>query len=532
MSIKVNQDASEKKRWGMVVDLNRCVGCQTCTIACKQTNDTAPGVQWRKVIDIETGSFPDVQRLFMVTGCQHCDEPPCVPVCPTGATTKREDGIVAIDYDQCIGCAYCAVSCPYEARTLIHDDLGYYGKKTTQENATAHPERIGVAQKCTFCQPKIDDGLARGLKPGIDFEATPACAASCIAQAINFGDFNDLESNVSVLSRNQPTMRLNENVGTEPQIKYLYTTPSILGRDLVEKPFSQAKEALYDKVNPVVGSLQNFWDWRAAMNWMFGGMGSGLLVLTSLFTATNAIPLGLSRDLILCALVSISVGLFFVFLKIGRKIRFWRAILRPQSSWMTRELYVVAFLFPVSIYTAFDSNPLNLCFTAFFALCFLYCQSMILYKARGIPAWRVPDIPWMIFFGGLMEGFGLLIIFLAFQGLYLHPPLLILSSSILAGISFILWYRYLVKSEERLPPLAVAVLKSSSPLLSSIAIIMVGVMVYGLLVPKDAHLLFALFGISAITFGFVWKFIVIVKASYFNGLTYNFSPRRGSGDCA
>ena len=301
---------------------------------------------------------------------------------------------------------------------------------------------------------------------------------------------------------------------------------------MVEKPFSQAKEALYDKVNPVVGSLQNFWDWRAAMNWMFGGMGSGLLVLTSLFTATNAIPLGLSRDLILCALVSISVGLFFVFLKIGRKIRFWRAILRPQSSWMTRELYVVAFLFPVSIYTAFDSNALNLCFTAFFALCFLYCQSMILYKARGIPAWRVPDIPWMIFFGGLMEGFGLLIIFLSFQGLYLHPPLLILSSSILAGISFILWYRYLVKSEERLPPLAVAVLKSSSPLLSSIAIIMVGVMVYGLLMPKDAHLLFALFGISAITFGFVWKFIVIVKASYFNGLTYNFSPRRGSGDCA
>jgi hypothetical protein len=157
---------------------------------------------------------------------------------------------------------------------------------------------------------------------------------------------------------------------------------------------------------------------------------------------------------------------------------------------------------------------------------------MILYKARGIPAWRVPDIPWMIIFGGLMEGFGLLVTFLAFQGLYLHPPLLILSSSILAGISFILWYRYLVKSEERLPPLAVAVLKSSSPLLSSIAIIMVGVMVYGLLVPKDAHLLFALFGISAITFGFVWKFIVIVKASYFNGLTYNFSPRRGSGDCA
>lgn len=102
----------------------------------------------------------------------------------------------------------------------------------------------------------------------------------------------------------------------------------------------------------------------------------------------------------------------------------------------------------------------------------------------------------------------------------------------LVGINFGLWYRYLVRSEDRLPPLAVSVLKSSSPLLSSIAIIMVGEMVYGLLVPKDAHLLFALFGIFAITYGFLWKFIVIVKASYFNGLTYNYSPRRGSGDCA
>jgi hypothetical protein len=110
--------------------------------------------------------------------------------------------------------------------------------------------------------------------------------------------------------------------------------------------------------------------------------------------------------------------------------------------------------------------------------------------------------------------------------------LLILSSSILVGINFGLWYRYLVRSEDRLPPLASSVLKSSSPLLSSIAIIMVGEMVYGLLVPKDSHLLFALFGIFAITYGFLWKFIVIVKASYFNGLTYNYSPRRGSGDCA
>lgn len=396
----------------------------------------------------------------------------------------------------------------------------------------AHAERLGVAQKCTFCQLKVDAGLAKGLKPGIDLEATPACAASCIAQAINFGDFNDDESNVSVLSRTQPTMRLNENVGTEPQIKYLYTTPSILGRDLTEKPFAQAKEALSDIANPVVGSLQGFWDWRAAMNWMFGGMGSGLLILTAVFTLMNLIPLTVSRDLIICSLGSISIGLFFVFLKIGRKLRFWRAILRPQSSWMTRELYVASLMFPFSIYAAIETNTLNLVLTGLLGSTFLFCQAMILYKARGIPAWRTPDIPWMIFFGGLLEGYGLLQIILEFEGLYIHKGLAFTCGVVLVAFNFGLWYRYLLKSDKTLPPLAVSVLRYVSPLLSSLALLMIGEMVYGLLAPNHGHYLFAIFGLGAIGYGFLWKFIVIVKASYFNGLTYDFSPRRGSGDCA
>ena len=123
-------------RWGMVVDINRCVGCQTCTIACKHANDTPPGVQWRRVLDVERGAFPDVERLFLVTGCQHCAEPSCVPVCPTGATRQRADGLVTMDYDTCIGCGYCAVSCPYQARTIVHDAKFYYGGPTRQEEQT------------------------------------------------------------------------------------------------------------------------------------------------------------------------------------------------------------------------------------------------------------------------------------------------------------------------------------------------------------------------------------------------------------
>ena len=100
-------------RWTMIADLRRCVGCQTCTAACKHANATPPGVQWRRVLDIEVGEYPEVKRAFVPVGCQHCDDPPCMHVCPTTATRKRADGIVTIDYDLCIGCAYCAVACPY-----------------------------------------------------------------------------------------------------------------------------------------------------------------------------------------------------------------------------------------------------------------------------------------------------------------------------------------------------------------------------------------------------------------------------------
>jgi phenylacetyl-CoA:acceptor oxidoreductase subunit 1 len=106
-------------RYAMVADLDRCVGCQTCTAACRHANATAPAVQWRKVLDIEHGVYPSVSRTFVPVGCQHCEDPPCMHVCPTTATRKRSDGIVTIDYDLCIGCAYCDVACPYQARFKV-----------------------------------------------------------------------------------------------------------------------------------------------------------------------------------------------------------------------------------------------------------------------------------------------------------------------------------------------------------------------------------------------------------------------------
>ncbi|MCW8835240.1 MAG: 4Fe-4S dicluster domain-containing protein [Rhodospirillales bacterium] len=212
-------------RWVFVADLNRCVGCQTCTAACKHANATAPGVMWRKVLDIELGEYPDVRRVFVPTGCHHCADPPCMHVCPSTATRKRDDGIVTIDYDLCIGCMYCSVACPYQARYKVDFRNNAYGKQQMKSEAARDSEnwkRESVAQKCTFCSDRIDYGLANGLTPGIDSDATPACVNACIAGALHMGDIENPDSNVSKLLAENETFRMHEELGTDPSFHYIW----------------------------------------------------------------------------------------------------------------------------------------------------------------------------------------------------------------------------------------------------------------------------------------------------------------------
>ena len=215
-------------RWAMIADLRRCVGCQTCTAACKQANATPPGVQWRRVLDMEVGEYPEVKRAFVPVGCMHCEDPPCMHVCPTTATRKRPDGIVTIDYDLCIGCAYCAVACPYQARYKTDVAVYAYGEATEAEEKRFDARRLGVATKCTFCVDRIDSGLATNLTPGIDPEATPACVNSCIAGALHFGDVEDPDSNVAQLLAENQHFRMHEELGTGPGFYYLWD--KIVGR--------------------------------------------------------------------------------------------------------------------------------------------------------------------------------------------------------------------------------------------------------------------------------------------------------------
>ncbi len=209
-------------RWVMIADLRRCVGCQTCTAACKHANATPPSVQWRRVIDVEIGEYPNVNRAFVPVGCQHCAEPPCMDVCPSTATRQRPDGIVTIDYDLCIGCAYCAVACPYQARYKTDHASFSYGEPTPSEALRHDERRLAVATKCTYCVDRIDAGLAKGLTPGVDPEATPACVNSCISQTLHFGDIEDPQSNVSKLLAENQHFRMHEELGTAPGFYYLW----------------------------------------------------------------------------------------------------------------------------------------------------------------------------------------------------------------------------------------------------------------------------------------------------------------------
>ncbi|HRP95424.1 MAG TPA: 4Fe-4S dicluster domain-containing protein [Rhodocyclaceae bacterium] len=214
-------------RYAMVVDLRRCVGCQTCTAACKHANATPPGVQWRRVLDIESGEFPDVRRSFLPIACMHCDEPPCEEVCPTTATKKRADGLVSIDYELCIGCANCVMACPYEARSIVHEPKFAYGDTPIPSEAVRFdPERIGVSTKCTFCIDRIDRAAQTGEVPGVDPEVTPACVNSCISGALQFGDIDDPDSNVSRLLAETQHFRMHEELGTGPGVYYIWDKAS------------------------------------------------------------------------------------------------------------------------------------------------------------------------------------------------------------------------------------------------------------------------------------------------------------------
>ncbi len=209
-------------RWGMVIDLRKCIGCGACTSVCSQTNKIVSNM-WRRVVDCGISGPPERQRLCLPMSCMHCSKPPCLEVCPTTATYRRADGIVDINYDLCVGCGHCIVACPFQSRSIIFNNGSDSEEDMPQESSMANSnlDRIGACSKCNFCLPRVDAGMAKGLRPGIDPEATPVCVISCTAKALHFGNLDDPNSVVSQLIRENKTARLQEELETDPSIYYI-----------------------------------------------------------------------------------------------------------------------------------------------------------------------------------------------------------------------------------------------------------------------------------------------------------------------
>jgi phenylacetyl-CoA:acceptor oxidoreductase subunit 1 len=518
-------------RWAMIADLERCVGCQTCTAACRHANATSPAVQWRKVLDIESGVYPDVRRTFVPVGCQHCDDPPCMHVCPTTATRKRADGIVTIDYEICIGCAYCDVACPYQARFKIDAPRFAYGKaKMASEAEREDPDIIGVAQKCTFCVNRIDDGLARGLRPGIDSEATPACVNSCIADALHFGDIDDPQSNVSRMLAEQKNFRMHEEVGTGPQFHYLYdggpnAAPDAQDLDSAAGASVGAGQTRGKGSEP---THQKHWDWKAAGNFMCGGAGAGLFA----FTAAAALP-GLPQILLgLAALGLIGLGLFLVLLKIGRPFRALYVFRQPQRSWMAREAWIAGLLFPVALLALWFGNAALMAVAGILALVFLYAQAMILKEAKGIPAWREPLVVPLILSTGLAEGGGLFLsapLFFAAAAPLAEPAAVVVV--LLTAARALAWHSYVAALQQKGAPVrSLECLTGLRAWIAALGLLLPLVLIAaGFVAGSAGPALFALGGLSAFAAGWLLKHRLVTRAGFNQGFALERVPVRGTG---
>ncbi len=194
-----DQTITRPKRWGMLVDQRKCIGCHSCTVACKSENNVPPGY-WRSwVKGMQKGTYPDAGTFFLRRLCNHCDVPPCTQVCPVQATVRRDsDGVVVMYYGKCIGCGMCVSACPYDARFF-------------------NPFRE-TADKCDFCTARIDNGLL------------PACVEACPSGALLFGDLNDPKSDISRKLVSLGTTVIKPELGTKPKVFYVAAENDLMGR--------------------------------------------------------------------------------------------------------------------------------------------------------------------------------------------------------------------------------------------------------------------------------------------------------------
>jgi len=196
----VSAEAAGVKKYAMVIDVNRCTCCHGCTIACLSENNVPDGYYRSWVKKIAKGRFPDTSFHFLPRLCNQCEDAPCLNLCPTGATYRsKEDGVVHVNRDICVGCHVCIEACPYGAR--------FFNPITR------------TADKCDFCYHRITQGME------------PACVTACTGRARIFGDLNDPKSEISIYLNSHPALTIRADLDTRPKVHYVNADASILGAD-------------------------------------------------------------------------------------------------------------------------------------------------------------------------------------------------------------------------------------------------------------------------------------------------------------
>lgn len=205
------------KRLVMLIDVKRCIGCNTCALACKVENNLPDGIWWNRALtrggkerDTPAGVYPHLALGYLTFACQHCENPPCVKACPVKATYKREeDGVVIQDYNRCIGCRYCMIACPYTGVRQFNQKKPEYQLAFAVGGGGVPVHQEYTVEKCMYCAHRLAEGKE------------PMCIAGCPARARHFGDQKDPDSNVSKLLRRRSHFQLRPELGTNPSVYFL-----------------------------------------------------------------------------------------------------------------------------------------------------------------------------------------------------------------------------------------------------------------------------------------------------------------------
>jgi Fe-S-cluster-containing dehydrogenase component/formate-dependent nitrite reductase membrane component NrfD len=429
-------------RYGFLIDQNRCIGCHACTVACKEEHNVPLGVNRTWVKYIEKGRYPDTRRHFAVLRCNHCDDAPCVEICPTAALFRRADGIVDFDHERCIGCKSCMQACPYDALYI-----------DSERNTAA---------KCNFDASRIDMGYK------------PACEVVCPTQAILSGDLDDPDSSISKrIAMEKVSVRKAEK-GTRPKLFYVGVEGDLINPTMMEPQpahFWADKEPGEDlyalKANhperPIPGAAREVYDVPHVMPWgkkiatylWTKSIAAGVLLLAVLF-----MNMGFEQDAALLNVVSPSASLIFLgvticllVLDLKKPGRFFFLLTKPNpNSWLVLGGYVlmifgallVAWL--AQVFTVGAVSPWILWSSALFAIASAGYSAFLFAQARGRDLWQSPALFWHLLVKAVIAGAATLLLIGSLETVtpfqFISPQMFvwlvnILIVSLLAGLALV-----------------------------------------------------------------------------------------------